>query len=143
MDITGNKKEYTGVMLHYGKFYVVVTCCDNGDKRLTYVLCPFPSCKFGFVDLLDHTLKLEGFKGVLSYDSDDDLTYIVIGNDNANLGDYLRIVDVMLGILSNKHGSDVTDEMAKAMRKFVLDTHRHWMTRAKYDLLTSIINELH
>ena len=143
MKMIGTKKEYTGIMLHEGKFYVVVTCCDCGDKRLICVLCPFPSCKLGFVDLIDHTLKIEGFKGVLSYDADDDLTCIFIDDDNADLRDYLRIVAVMLGILSSRHDKDVSDDMAKAMRQFILATRRHWMTEAKYDLLTSIINEQH
>lgn len=140
--MSGAKKEYIGVMLSTDNFYVVVTCEDSGDKRVTYVLCPFQSNKFGFVDLLDYELKRQGYKGVASYVADDDdLTCIVIDTDGTDLRKLVPIVDVMLGILDSNHGKDVTGDMAKAMRQFLLATRRHWMTRAKYDLLNSFINE--
>lgn len=135
------KREYIGVMLNAGKFYVVVACGDYGDKRMTYVLCPFASNKLGFVDLLDHELKLQGYKGVAMYVADDDLTSIVIDTVGTDLRKLVPIVDALLSILDMKHGKDVTDDMTKAMHSFLLTTHRHWMTRAKYDLLNSFINE--
>ena len=135
------KKEYIGVMLNAGKFYVVVTCEDYGDKHITYVLCPFASNKLGFVDLLDNELKRQGYKGVASYVADDDLTMLVIDTANTDLRKLVPIVDVMLGILDMKHGKSVTSDMTKAMHTFLLATRRHWMTRAKYDLLNSFINE--
>lgn len=128
-------------MLNDGKFYVVVTRDYCGDKRITYVVCPFQSNKLGFVDLLDHSLKLAGYKGVISYTADDDLTFIVIDDSGADMRKLVRMVDSLLSVLNYKHGGDVTDDMTRVMRQFLLVTQRHWMTRAKYDLLTSIINE--
>lgn len=139
--MTKAKKEHIGVMLNDGKFYVVVTRDDCGEKRITYVVCPFQSNKLGFVDLLDHSLKLAGYKGVISYTADDDLTFIVIDDSGADMRKLVRMVDSLLSVLNYKHGGDVTDDMTRVMRLFLLATQRHWMTRAKYDLLTSIINE--
>lgn len=141
MDMTKAKKEHIGVMLNDGKFYVVVTRDDCGEKRITYVVCPFQSNKLGFVDLLDHSLKLAGYKGVISYTADDDLTFIVIDDSAADMRKLVRMVDSLLSVLNYKHEGDVTDDMTKFMRQFLLVTQRHWMTRAKYDLLSSIANE--
>lgn len=141
MNMTGAKKEYIGVMLNDGDFYVLVTRKECGEKCVTYVVCPFPSNKLGFVDMLDHSLKLAGYKGVLSYDADDDLTIIVIDESGADMGRLVRMVDSLLSVLNYKHANDITEDMAKAMRMFLLATQEHWMTRQKYDLLTSIIDE--
>ena len=46
-------KQYTGVMIKRYNLYVVVSREDEGEKTITYVACPFPSCKLGFVDVLD------------------------------------------------------------------------------------------
>ena len=127
------KKEYIGVMLNDGDFYVVVTCQDCGEKRITCVVCPFQSNKLGFVDLLDHSLKLAGYKGVVSYTADSDLTNIVIDDNGADMSKLVRMVDSLLSVLNYKHAGDVTDDMARAMRQFVLATQRNAKISGEHD----------
>ncbi len=135
----GAKKVYTGVMLNHGDFYVVVSCDDCGDRRLTYVVCPFQSNKLGFVDWLNTYLDKIGLK-VLSYRADGDLTYIFVDNGNTDLRDIVKVVDEALMIWTANPDLHVTEEMKRVMRQFLLATHSHWMTREKYDLLNSITN---
>lgn len=138
-------KRYIAVMLNYGKFYVVVDCKDIADKRMTYVVCPFPSNKLRFVDMLDHRLKEAGLEGVLRYDcereEDDELAFVTIDHSDTDLRRLIPIVYSALKELSELKGGELTDEDVRLMREFILATHRNWMTLGKYNLLNSIIDE--
>lgn len=138
-------KHYIAVMLNYGKFYIVVDCKDIADKRMTYVVCPFPSNKLRFVDMLDHRLKEAGLEGVLRYDcereEDDELTFVTIDHSDTDLRRLIPIVYSALKELSDLKSGELTDEDVRLMREFILATHRHWMTLDKYTLLNSIIDE--
>lgn len=139
--ILGPKKQYTGVMLKHGDLYVVVSRQDDGDKTITYVACLFPSCKWGFVDVLDKYLKKKGLTGVLSYESDDDLTILILDDTATNMRKIVDIVETCLMITGYTHYRDITDDLKRQMRQFILATHQHWMTLEKYQLLNSIIDE--
>lgn len=138
-------KHYIAVMLSYGKFYVVVDCKDIADVRMTYVVCPFPSNKLRFVDMLDHRLKEAGLEGVLRYDSeieeDVELTFVTIDHSDTDLRRLIPIVYSALKELSDLKGGELTYKDVRLMREFILATHRNWMTLDKYNLLNSIIDE--
>ena len=139
-------KKYIAVMLNHGKFYVVVDCKDIADKRMTFVVCPFPSNKLRFVDMLDHRLKEAGLEGVLQYDydkvrEDAELTFVEIDHADTDLRRLIPIVGDALRDLSELKGKEVTDKEVGIMREFLLATFRNWMTLDKYNLLTSIIDE--
>ena len=134
-------KQYTGVMIKRYNLYVVVSREDEGEKTITYVACPFPSCKLGFVDVLDIFLKKKGLEGVLSYEADDDLTILILDDTGTNMRKIVDIVETCLMITGSTHYRDITDDMKRQLRQFILTTHQHWMTLEKYQLLNSIIDE--
>lgn len=134
-------KQYTGVMIKRYNLYVVVSREDEDDKTITYVACPFPSCKLGFVDVLDIYLKKKGLEGVLSYEADDDLTILILDDTGTNMRKIVDIVETCLMITGSTHYRDITDDMKRQMRQFILATQQHWMTLEKYQLLNSIIDE--
>lgn len=138
-------KRYIAVMLNCGNFYVVVDCKDIADKRMTYVVCPFPSNKLRFVDMLDHHLKEAGLEGVLRYDcereEDDELTFVTIDHKDTDLRRLIPIVYSALKELSDFKSDELADKDVRLMREFILATHRRWMTFDKYYLLNSIIDE--
>lgn len=134
-------KQYTGVMIKRCDMYVVVSREDEGEKTITYVACPFPSCKLGFVDVLDRFLKKKGLEGVLSYEADDDLTILILDDTATNMRKIVDIVETCLMTTGSTHYRDITDDLKRQMRQFILATHQHWMTLEKYQLLNSIIDE--
>ena len=134
-------KQNTSYMIKRYNLYVVVSREDDGEKTITYVACPFPSCKLGFVDVLDIFLKKKGLEGVLSYEADDDLTILILDDTGTNMRKIVDIVETCLMITGSTHYRDITDDMKRQMRQFILTTHQHWKTLEKYQLLNSIIDE--
>lgn len=134
-------KQDIGVMISHNDFYVVVYRKYDGDKTITYVACPFPSCKFGFVDRLDKDLKIRKFDGVLEYRSDDNLDIITIDTEGTDLRRLVYIVEWSLHATSCLHRYDITAPLKKLARQFLLATQHHWMTLEKYNLINSIQDE--
>lgn len=141
--ILGENKHYIGVMIERHGFYVVVSHKDEGAKTVTYVTCPFPSCKLGFVDLLDKFLKLNNSKGVISYEAYDDLTVLTVDDTNIDMRKIVRQADWALKLTAFSHQKDLSDNLRRQMRQFVSATQQHWLTLDKYEMLNSNINEQH
>lgn len=134
-------KQGIGVMISHNDFYVVVYRKYDGDKTITYVACPFPSCKFGFVDRLDKDLKIRKLDGVLEYRSDDNLDIITIDTEGTDLRKLVYIVEWSLHATSSLHRYDITAPRKRLARQFLLATQHHWMTLEKYNLINSIQDE--
>lgn len=138
--INENKQD-VGVMISHNDFYVVVCRKYESDKTITYVTCPFPSCKLGFVDRLDKDLKLRKLDGVLEYRSDDNLDIITIDIEGQDLRKLVCIVEWSLYAISCLHRDEMTVHLKQLAQQFLLATQHHWMTLEKYNLINSIQDE--
>lgn len=139
--IFGKQEGYIGVMLTHFDFSVVVSRKNEGDKTVTYVSCPFPALKFGFVDTLDKFLKDRGTDGVLKYEVDDELSILKVDDKGADMRKIVYAVDSALMKSAYTNLGKATDCLKRKMRQYLLATHQHWMTLEKYMLLNSIIDE--
>uniref|UniRef100_UPI003FEEA2FE hypothetical protein n=1 Tax=Prevotella sp. TaxID=59823 RepID=UPI003FEEA2FE len=138
--INENKQD-VGVMISHNDFYVVVCRKYEGDQTITYVTCPFPSCKLGFVDRLDKDLKSRKLDGVLEYRSDDKLDIITIDIEGKDLRKLVYVVEWSLYSISCLNRDEMTVPRKKLARQFLLATQHHWMTLEKYNLINSIQDE--
>lgn len=139
--MNNENKQDVGVMISHNDFYVVVCRKYEGDKTITYVTCPFPSCKLGFVDRLDNDLKSRKLDGVLEYRSDDNLDIITIDIEGKDLRKLVYVVEWSLYSISCLHRDEMTVPRKKLARQFLLATQHHWMTLEKYNLINSIQDE--
>lgn len=88
------KTEEKPILLDAGSIYVILA--QNGGDR--FVLCPFESCRLGFVDILDEEVQRKSEHGVVNYCKVDSfMTSIQIAeNDDMNDMEAIGIVKTAL-----------------------------------------------
>lgn len=127
MEHLNNKTQHLGVMLRAGGLAAVISQKFEEDVTMTYIECPFPCLKLGYVDTLDKDLKSDGIGHVSSYEADADLGIIILDTAGSDFGRVVCAAGRSLMKVWLDTYNRISSDLITSIKVFLNATHEHWV----------------